>query len=162
MGRCVVLLTRGCSRMSTEERADGSLRVVYGASIRSCRAWPDAVSNASGTAARPRSRSPRQYAAPSAAHGFCPAALARLEPQSPSTGQYAAHPIATHRDQLLITHRFAPSCGGDPLARPARPLAPLMGAASRSQCRLATTGQVTVKLYGVPAAFALSLGLAAA
>ena len=40
----------------SRREADGSLRVVYGASIRQCRSWPDATSSASGTAAPPRSR----------------------------------------------------------------------------------------------------------
>ena len=36
--------------------ADGSLRVVYAASIRSCRPWPDAASSVNGMPAPPRSR----------------------------------------------------------------------------------------------------------
>ena len=37
MARSVVRLVRNCSHRNDEERADGSLRVVYAASIRSCR-----------------------------------------------------------------------------------------------------------------------------
>ena len=40
MGLCVALLGARSSRMNIEERAEGSLRVVYGASIRSCRPCP--------------------------------------------------------------------------------------------------------------------------
>jgi len=40
MGRFGVPQATHWSRMNAEERADGSLRVVYGASIRSCRPCP--------------------------------------------------------------------------------------------------------------------------
>jgi hypothetical protein len=40
MGRCGVPQASRFLHMSGEERADGSLRVVYAASIRSCRPCP--------------------------------------------------------------------------------------------------------------------------
>jgi hypothetical protein len=40
MGRCVALLGVHSFRMNIEERADGGLRVIYGASIRCCRPCP--------------------------------------------------------------------------------------------------------------------------
>jgi hypothetical protein len=50
--------------------ADGSLRVVYAASIRSCRPWTAAASSVNGMAAPPRSRSLRECAAASIGRWF--------------------------------------------------------------------------------------------
>jgi hypothetical protein len=47
------------STLTLQERrqeADGSLRLVYAASIRSCRPWTAAASSANGRAAPPKSR----------------------------------------------------------------------------------------------------------
>ena len=48
--------SQGLSAHEQRREADGSLRVVYAASIRSCRPWPDAASSVNGMAAPPRSR----------------------------------------------------------------------------------------------------------
>ena len=56
MGRCGVLLASRLLHMSGEERADGSLRVVYAASIRSCRPCSSRASSANGRVAKRASR----------------------------------------------------------------------------------------------------------
>jgi hypothetical protein len=114
--------------------ADGSLRVVYGASIRSCRSCPlREQCQWNGTAtAKPRQVSVRLASAPGRSR---PLALARLEPQSPPARLHAARAAATYRGRSLATgHRVAAHHGGGPLSRTAGALASLVGTAARSQC----------------------------
>ena len=66
---------------------------------------------------------------------FCPAALARLEPESTSARLYAARATPTPRGEPAASRRrFATHRGCDPFPRAARALAPLVGRAAGSQC----------------------------
>ena len=78
-----------------------------------------------------------ERAVTSAPGGFCPAPLARLEPQSPPACLYPARAAPTPRSEPVASRRhFAPQRGRDPLPCAARALASLVGRAARSQCAL--------------------------
>ena len=150
------------SLVAHEQRreVDGSLRVVYAGSHRSCRPWPDATSSVNGRGAPPRSRvrsvcccihwslglnpfsgvTGTVGTTDGRASSWCainasrsrsnrPPRLASRSRLRPFPGQSAAH------SRLSWAQR---------LARNARPL---------------TAGRVTIKLFGVPQAFASWLGL---
>jgi hypothetical protein len=142
--------------------ADGSLRVVYGASIRSCRSCPlREQCQWNGTAtAKPRQvsvllRPLRVGAAPllwrdwsRRVHRRACMQLVRQQRIEVSLSPPAtASPPTT--DGILSRAQRAHSrlSWAERLARNARP---------------ATTGQVTIRLFGVPAGVATSLGLATA
>ena len=113
--------------------ADGSLRVVYGASIRSCRPCPlreQCQWNGSATA-KPRQVSVRLA---SARRRLCPTVLALLPPQSPPARLHATCAPPTHRGQPVASHRHcATHSGSDPLPGRARACAALLGRALRAQ-----------------------------
>jgi hypothetical protein len=75
-------------RQERRREADGSLRVVYAASLRDCRPCPlrEQCQWEGHETRKPRQVSVRLA---SAAGGSCTAALARLEPPSPSASLYA-------------------------------------------------------------------------
>jgi hypothetical protein len=134
MGRCGVQQGSRFLPMSDEERADGSLRVVYAASIRSCRPCPDATSSANGMATPRQSRSPRERPSPSPRRRACFSPLARLAPERTPTRLYAARARPTHRGEPAASHRsFATHSGSDPFPLAASPRSPLVGRTARSQ-----------------------------
>jgi hypothetical protein len=115
--------------------ADGSLRVIYGASLRSCRPWPDATTSVNGKAPLPQSRSPRQRAVASAPGGRCPAPLALLPPESTSACLHAARAPPAPGDEPVATgRRFATRSVRDPVARTTRAVSSLLARAAGSQC----------------------------
>jgi hypothetical protein len=83
---------------------------------------------------RHRKASTGQCAAPSAAGGSCPAALARLEPQSPPAHLYPARATPTPGNESVTSCRFASQRGGDPLPCAASAFASLVARAAGSQC----------------------------
>jgi hypothetical protein len=142
--------------------ADGSLRVVYGASIRSCRSCPlreQCQWNGSATA------KPRQVSV-------------LLHPQ-----QVGSAPLLwrdwsrrAHRRACmqLVRHQRIESSLSPPVATSPPPADVILSRAQRAHTRLSwaerlarntraeTSGPVTIKLFGIPAGFATSLGLATA
>jgi hypothetical protein len=136
--------------------ADGSLRVVYGASIRSCRSCPlrEPCQWNGGATAKPRQVSvllhPLQVgAAPllwrdwsRRAHRRACMQLVRHQRLEMSLSPPAADVILSRAQRAR--YRL---CCQERLARNAR---------------VSTAGPVTIRLFGVPAAFAASLGLATA
>jgi hypothetical protein len=113
--------------------ADGTLRVVYGASIRSCHPCPlreQCQWNGSAT------KKPRQVSV--LLHplqvGFCPAPLAGLEPKSASARLPATRAGSMRRSEPAPScHHPAAHCERDPLPCAASAFASLMGRATRSQ-----------------------------
>jgi hypothetical protein len=102
------------------------------------------VSSASGMPARPRSRSPRECAAPSAAGGSRTIALALLPPQSAPARLSAARAAPTHRGEPIATcRRAACHSGRDPVPCAARALASLVGRRLTRNARPETAGRVT-------------------
>ncbi len=140
--------------------ADGSLRVVYGASMRSCRPCPlreQCQWNGSATA-KPRQVSvllhPLQVgSAPLLWHDWSRRAHRR-----------ACMQLVRHQ---RIEVSLPPSAAASPsfaeviLSRAQRAHSRLSWAERLARnARAPTTGQVTIKLFGIPAIFAASLGLA--
>ncbi|OLB63494.1 MAG: hypothetical protein AUH94_03475 [Ktedonobacter sp. 13_2_20CM_2_54_8] len=113
--------------------ADGSLRVVYAASIRSCRPCPlrhHCQWEGSATK-KPRQVSVLLHPLPV---GPAPLRLSRLEPQSAPARLHAARATPTHRGEPATSRRnFARQSGGDSFPRATCPLSPLVGRAARSQ-----------------------------
>lgn len=123
--------------LSLHERrkeADGSLRLVYGASIHSCRSCPlreQCQWNGAATA-KPRQVSVLLHPLPV---GSAPLRLSRLAPQRPSARLHAAHPTATHRGQPVSTDDHeAIHHGQASLPCAACAFSPLLARAARSQC----------------------------
>src|SRR6266568_2502795 len=78
---------------------------------------------------------PGQRALASAPSGCCPAALARLEPESPPARLPAARAPPTHGDEPVAScRRFVRQSGSNPLPRTTRALSSLMARAAGSQC----------------------------
>ena len=114
--------------------ADGSLRVVYAASIRDCRPCP-LREQCQWHGQAHRETTPGQCAAASAPRWFRTAALARLEPQSAPARLYAARTTPTHRGEPVAPSRsFATHSRRDSFPRAASALSPLVARAARSQC----------------------------
>ncbi len=150
--------------LSAHERrqeADGSLRVVYGASIRSCRPCPlrqQCQWNGAATA-KPRQVSvllhPLQVgSAPllwrdwsRRAHRRACLQLVRHQRLEVSLSPPAASPLTAEVILSRAQRAHSRLSWAERLARNARP---------------ATAGQVTIRVFGVPAGFTTSLGLATA
>lgn len=141
--------------------ADGSLRVVYGASIRSCRPCPlreQCQWNGSATA------KPRQVSV--LLHPLR-VGSASLFWRDWSRREHRRACIQLLRHQRLEVS-LAPPAASPPtadasLSRAQRAHSRLSWAARLTRnARPPTAGQVTIRLFGVPAAFATSLGLATA
>jgi hypothetical protein len=152
------------SLLSHEQRreADGSLRVVYGASIRSCRPCRlrEQCQWNGGATAKPRQVSvllhPLQVG---------PAPLLWRD-WSRRTHRRACMRLVRH--QRLEMSLSPPAAASPPLADM------ILSRAQRARSRLcwqerlarnargSTAGPVTIRVFGVPAAFAASLGLATA
>jgi hypothetical protein len=155
----------GQSLSANERRREtgGSLRIVYAASIRSCRPWPDATTSVSGMAALPRSRAfvsvllhplvigsqpvlwldwsrrePRRACLQLVRHQCIEVSLSPPVVASPPTADVILSRAQRAHYRLTFQER---------LARNARP---------------PTAGRVTIKLFGIPERFAASLGLATA
>src|SRR5437870_5737506 len=142
--------------------ADGSLRVVYAASIRSCRPCPlreQCQWNGSATA------KPRQVSV--LLHPLAVGSLPILW-RDWSRRQHRRGCMQLLRHQRVEV-RVEPSLSAVPTLPPA-PLSRAQRAHYRltfqerltRNARVSTTGQVTIRLCGVPADFAASLGLATA
>ena len=113
---------------------------------------------------RHREAAPGECAAASAPGGFRTAALARLEPQSTPARLHAARATPTHRGESVATcRRFASRTADVILSRAQRAHSRLSWEERLARnARPPTAGQVTIKLFGIPEAFAASLGLATA
>ncbi|WP_236600941.1 hypothetical protein [Ktedonobacter sp. SOSP1-85] len=142
--------------------ADGSLRVVYGASIRSCRPCPlreQCQWNGSATA------KPRQVSV--LLHPL------RVGP-APLLWRDWNRREHRRRCQQLVQHQRVEVCLLPAAAAQPRKAEVILSRAQRAHSRLSwqerlarntrvsTSGQVTIKLFGVPESFATSLGLATA
>jgi hypothetical protein len=161
MGRCVARLDQKLSAHEHRREADGTLRVVYGASIRSCRPCP--------------LRKPRQWQGSTT--------------KKPRQGSRLLHPLAVGSQpllwkdwsrrfyrraciQLVCDQHIEVRLGEEPPGQ-SRP-APLPAILSRAHSRLPWAERlarnarvpgaspVTIKLFGIPERFAASLALATA
>ena len=142
--------------------ADGSLRVVYGASIRSCRPCPlrEQCQWNGGATAKPRQVSVLLHPLPV---GFAP-----LLWRDWSRKEHRRACMQLVRHQRIEMSLSPPTAASPPTA------SVILSRAQRAHSRLSwterlvrnehsqTAGQVTIKLFGVPTAFATSLGLATA
>jgi hypothetical protein len=142
--------------------ADGSLRVVYGASIRSCRPCPlrEQCQWNGGATAKPRQVSVLLHPLPV---GFAPLLWRDWSRKE-------------HRRACmqLVRHQRIEVSLSPPAAASLSTASVILSRAQRAHSRLSwterlvrnersqTAGQVTIKLFGVPTAFATSLGLATA
>jgi hypothetical protein len=151
--------------LSAQERrreADGSLPVVYAASMRSCRPCPlreQCQWNGSATA------KPRQVSV--LLHPL------RVGP-APLLWRYSRRREHRRACMQLVRHHRLEVGLSPPVAAPPRPVDVLLSRAQRAHSRLSwvqrlarnarppTAGHVTIKLFGIPAPFAASLGLATA
>jgi hypothetical protein len=142
--------------------ADGSLRVVYGASIRSCRPCPlreQCQWNGSST------KKPRQVSV--LLHPL-PVGSGPLLWRDWSRRAHRRACIQLVRHQRLEVNLSPPAATSPPIADVIPSRAQRARYRLRWQERLArnarvsTTGQVTIRLFGVPESFATSLGLATA
>src|SRR6266516_3001473 len=96
-----------------------------------------------------------QCAVASAPGGVCPAALARLEPQSPSACLSADRATSTYGDEPLASCRcFVRQSGSHPVARTTCALSPLMARAPGSQCSRFNIWASDDQTFGVPEGFA--------
>jgi hypothetical protein len=161
MGRCGVQQAGRSLRRSGKDQADGSLRVVYAASIRDCRPCPqrEQCQWQGNSTKKPRQVSVLLHPlvvgeAPllwrdwsRRVHRRACIQLVRQQHIEVGLSPPAASPPTT--DVILSRAQRAHSrlSWAERLARNARP---------------ETAGQVTIRLFGVPAAFATSLGLATA
>ncbi len=152
-----------CHALHRQERrreADGSLRVVYAASIRDCRPCPlrEQCQWEGHETRKPRQVSVRLA---SAAGGSCTAAASR--DWSRRVHRRACMQLV--RDQR-IEISLSPSAASPPtteviLSREQRAHSRLWWAERLARNgRVPTADQVTIKLFGIPAGFATSLGLA--
>ena len=141
--------------------ADGSLRVVYGASIRSCQPCP--------------LRKPRQWQGNATAKPRQVSVLLHPLPvgSAPLLWRYSRRRVHRRACIQLVRYQRMETCLSPPVASP--PIAEvILSRAQRAHSRLSWTerlarnarsraaGQVTIRLFGVPAAFATSLGVATA
>jgi hypothetical protein len=142
--------------------ADGSLRVVYGASIRSCRPCPlrEQCQWNGGATAKPRQVSVLLHPLPV---GFAP-----LLWRDWCRKEHRRACMQLVRHQRIEMSLSPPTAASPPIA------SVILSRAQRAHSRLCwterlvrnersqTSGKVTIKLFGVPTAFATSLGLATA
>ncbi|WP_236065300.1 hypothetical protein [Reticulibacter mediterranei] len=114
-------------------------------------------------AAQRQSRSLRECALASAPSWFCPAPLARLKPQRTSACLHAGRSTATYRGESAASAAASPPTADVILTRTQRAHSRL-GFQERlaHNARPPTARQVTIKLFGIPAPFADSLGLVTA
>lgn len=134
MGRCAVQQGLRSLPRSGEERADGSLRVVYAASIRRCRPCPlrEQCQWQGSATAKPRQVSVRLA---SACRWFGSAPLARLGPKRISARLYAARATPTHRSEPSTScRRFVRHCKRDSVPHAASAFSSLLARAAGSQC----------------------------
>jgi len=132
---------------------------VYGASIRSCRPWTDAGSNANGAGVQRPNQRPRQCPSPSPSSGIGSTAVAGLEPTTSTAGLFA---LASSTPGY--PERASPSCSRASLLLP-RSLGhsgriPVCHGRSdwRGPARATTAGRLTFKLFGILETFANWLG----
>ncbi len=142
------------------KEADGSLRVVYAASIRSCRPCPlrdQCQWNGSATT-KP---GPRECAAASARRRFCTSAASH--DWSRRAHRRACMQLVRHQriEVNLPPPAASPRKGEVIFSRAQRAHARLSWAERLARnARVPTASQVTIRLFGVPEGFATSLGLA--
>jgi hypothetical protein len=160
-GRCAVQPGRSLLPRSGEERVDGSLRVVYAASIRSCRPCPlrEQCQWQGNATAKPRQGSRLLHPL---AVGVAP-----LLWRDWSRRQHRRACTQLHCQRLEIQRE--PDLPANSALSP-----PTLSRAERAHYRLgwqerlarnaraATSGRITLKLFGIPEDIATSLGLAAA
>ena len=162
MGCCAVQQGLRSLPRSGEERADGSLRVVYAASIRRCRPCPlreQCQWNGSATA------KPRQVSV--LLHPLAVGSAPLLwRDWSRREHRRACMRLVRHQ---RVEVSLPPSAAVSPgtakviLSRAQRAHYRLSWQERLARnARVSTTGQVTIKLFGVPDSFATSLGLASA
>ncbi len=150
--------------MSSEERADGSLRVVYAASIGSCRPCPlREQCQWNG----PATKKPRQVSVL-----LHPVAIGSAPLQwhdwSRRIHRRACIQLLRHQ-RVEVPMESGGSASATPVVSPS-PLSRAERAHTRlswqerlaRHARVSPSEQVTIKLFGVPEAFATSLGLASA
>lgn len=115
-------------------KADGSLRVVYGASIRRCRPCPLRAQCQwnGGATAMSHQVSVRFASSPGWSRA---ASLAGLEPERTPARLYAVCATPTHGGKSVATRcRFARHSGCDPVMCSLRTFSPLMARTVRLQC----------------------------
>jgi len=151
--------------LSAQERrreADGSLRVVYAASIRSCRPCPlreQCQWNGSATA------KPRQVSVLLHPLRVGPAPLLWRDWSRREHRRACMQLVRHHRLEVSLSPPLAASPGTADviLSRAQRAHSRLSWAERLARnARPPTAGHVTIKLFGIPAPFAASLGLATA
>jgi len=162
MAPYAALPTRSSQRMSGEGRADGSLRVVYAASIGSCRPCPlrDQCQWLGKVTAKPRQVSGLLHP--------LKIGSAPLLWRDWSRRRYRQACLHLLRDQCLEVQMAPPLSAGPDSS--ASPLSRAQRAHSRldwskrlaRNARVSTASQVTIRLFGIPEGFATSLGLATA
>jgi len=142
--------------------ADGSLRVVYGGSIRRCRPCPLRQQRQWNGAATAK---PRQVSVLLHPLRVCPAPLLWRYSRRRAHRRACLQLVRHQRLEVSLSPPAAPSppTADAILSRAQRAHARLSWAQRLARnARPATAGPVTIKLFGVPAAFATSLGLATA
>lgn len=109
MARYAVPASQSLVAHERRTEADGSLRVVYAASIRNCRHYPlrEQWQWHGRAATKPRRVSVRLAPAP---HRFCAPALEGLEPEAPSTRAHAAPARPTPRSAGPTDPLCQPGC----------------------------------------------------
>ena len=132
MGRYAVPRTRRCVRTEQRREADGSLRVVYAASIRSCRPCP-LREQCQWHGAPPRSRA-RSVSSCILSGGSRAAPLAGLEPEGASARLSPACAAPTHRGEPAASAAASPRQADVILSRAQRAHSASHGSASGSQC----------------------------
>jgi hypothetical protein len=154
----------GQALVANERRreADGSLRIVYAASIRSCRPCPlreQCQWNGNATA------KPRQVSVLLHPLGVGSAPLLWRDWNRRHHRQACMQLLRQQHIEVQVEQGLPliPTLSPAPLSRAQRAHYRLTFQERLARnARVSTTGQVTVKLFGVPAAFATSLGLATA
>lgn len=142
--------------------ADGSLRVVYGASIRSCRPCPLRAQwqwQGSATA------KPRQVSVLLPPLAVASAPVLWRDWSRRKQRRACLHLLRSQRVEVQVEagRALSPSAEAPPLSRAQRARYRLSWAERwASNARATAADPVTIRLFGVPAAFATSLGLARA
>jgi len=162
MGRCAVQQGLRSLPRSGEERADGSLRVVYAASIRRCRPCPlrEQCQWQGSATAKPRQVSVLLHPL---AVGSAP-----LLWRDWGRREYRRACMQLVRHQRIEVSlpppaAVSPGTANVILSRAQRAHSRLSWQERLARnARVSTTGQVTIRLFGVPDSFATSLGLASA
>jgi hypothetical protein len=147
--------------MSKRREADGSLRVVYGASIRSCRPCPlreQCQWNGNATA-KPRQVSVLLHPLPVGSASLL------WHDWSRRAHRRACRQLVQHQriEVSLLPPAASPSKAEVILSRAQRAHYRLSWQERLARkARVSTSGHVTIRLFGVPESFATSLGLVTA